>query len=549
MEVGKSLADIGIQNVGLVSADTREQIDEDTVALLARTLNSGNVIGFIGSGVSAGYGYPSWHSLIKDIASFVLYRYLVLRRRKHQPDFMQDSETINLLTQFVGLSLVHGLQIKKPTGIERTSGAEHDGAVALSLYDAIRQLEHDAATVDDVLRCRLFENLEVIPDRLCENQQFDPTFKDLIAEQVGKDNVGEFFEKLRNTTNLPSENDLRLVVAESCKKTLDRYLDLSLPNAKDGLNYSQRYSVDSVIKFFLKKKESDSKSEVLDTLYNVLGIHRFITINFDSEIEESCFGRPPDKQLTYNEKKLADLIDFGFSHDPKCRVFHLHGVNLTGGGELVIAERDYQETYLRDDSRSRTYRKTFESILRSNPLIFVGVGMTEDDVLRPFRRFLSERRVGEVQRPLFAIMGAPRSTLDASAHSLAAQRRLLYARYGVKVVYYPYEKHETRTQDLQNFLVEDVAESRRAWWSSWRMKPVLRRPATTSHAPPHSFMHGNSYRFSSVTKRIKIHGIDLEKLTRIPSTIVIAPQGAGKGLLAHQLANHRTISETTPLNS
>ncbi len=161
-----------------------------------------------------------------------------------------------------------------------------------------------------------------------------------------------------------------------------------------------------------------------------LGIVRFLTLNYDveierefrrifrttgarqafsnsesSEFEKLCApddNRCPDRveyidgmrrsvlSVCMNRDNIGELINFALhpaSFD--AQVFHLHG-RCDQPESLVLTEEDYQATYLQPDEQSDTFEEALSAIFSGNDVLFVGVGMSEADMLRPLRQFVSK---------------------------------------------------------------------------------------------------------------------------------------------------------------
>src|SRR5262249_27005916 len=84
-------------------------------------------------------------------------------------------------------------------------------------------------------------------------------------------------------------------------------------------------------------------------------------------------------------------------------VFHCHGSARTPES-AIVTERDYQRLSLRSDRRHTSLREAVELLLSANPVLFVGLGFQETDILRPLRQFVAERRGVDDERPLFALV-------------------------------------------------------------------------------------------------------------------------------------------------
>jgi len=61
--------------------------------------------------------------------------------------------------------------------------------------------------------------------------------------------------------------------------------------------------------------------------------------------------------------------------------------------------------YLADhDGDGPAFRQTVDLLLNSNPILFVGYGLGDEDLLRPLRHFQAACPDERLSRPLFALM-------------------------------------------------------------------------------------------------------------------------------------------------
>lgn len=154
----------------------------------------------------------------------------------------------------------------------------------------------------------------------------------------------------------------------------------------------------------------------------------------------------------------------------EARVFHCHGT-VDDPRTMIVTERDYQRAYLSPAPASRAYRDAMQLLFSASPVIFLGLGLEEQDLLRPLREWVSSQGVLR-DRPLFAVVHRPKR----EDRDWNAERRRLYLRFGLKVLFFdpPSDDPQTVTETFCNTLSEIDGE-RLAWWERWQRKPILRR--------------------------------------------------------------------------
>lgn len=191
-----------------------------------------------------------------------------------------------------------------------------------------------------------------------------------------------------------------------------------------------------------------------------LGIRQYITTNYDFEIErffeDAGYRRFGPKIVgtgdplpvhgeddfrsdhlgavlrdqTFKRDRAAELVAFSVGRNRVgASVFHLHG-RATKDDGLVISERDYLDLYLSEDNHRDTVDEAIDLAFSSGPVLFLGLGMTEADMLRPLRQFISDqdRTVGYSAITLLPA----KDSYDERVKTASA----LYLRYGVHTIFY-----------------------------------------------------------------------------------------------------------------
>ncbi len=222
----------------------------------------------------------------------------------------------------------------------------------------------------------------------------------------------------------------------------DRIRDLVQPDPADD-------SVRGSMRADLIPAERDPLLILLDRLH----ITRFLTTNYDDEIERLFKARDyssPDlgtrqtdthrdlfdplgvraRELVFTPQRASELVDFAIQDPPTTpHVIHLHG-KADNPDRLVVTESDYQDLYLRDDEQRPFVDRALRLTFAANPLLFVGLGMEEGDILRPLRQFMSERLKGD-ERLMVALL-----PMTSEAAEQGVQQAALLQRYGVYGIYY-----------------------------------------------------------------------------------------------------------------
>lgn len=232
-------------------------------------------------------------------------------------------------------------------------------------------------------------------------------------------------------------------------------------------------------------------------LYHRLGVRRFITLNYDLEIEntlmiddlqavmgcgyglvaalrdgkvdreyQSVFGerrytggitrRYSDGMAAssdvYQAIASARLFEFALnSPDYRLQILHQHGRADFGDEQLgaeiiekmVLTDEDLNRLYRRNRRDATTLEQALDVTLTGNPILFVGIGLQEPEITRALRELVSQQRAS-IDDPAFAIVTfTDRAATDATPDGLAAWRRQLglLQQYGVHMLDAGHPRH------------------------------------------------------------------------------------------------------------
>jgi tetratricopeptide (TPR) repeat protein len=228
-----------------------------------------------------------------------------------------------------------------------------------------------------------------------------------------------------------------------------------------------------------RQQEAAVRPNVIASLFDHLHIRRFMTLNYDLEIEwtllttdaekkaaaswpsrrayfedllgtENLLRRSPagttcpdarlERYLTGRGKIISDVLDRDRSEvltefaleTPwrDTRILHLHG-RADLPESLVVTKRDYRDRYWEAGFSKLPFEYGMRLIFSGNPVLFVGIGSSEPDVMRTLEQFLSDNPNRRAV-PAFLLWESP----DPSEETLAAVQRLeLYRRYGIHLLF------------------------------------------------------------------------------------------------------------------
>ena len=420
---------------------------------LYRSLASQNMVAFVGSGASMSLGHCSWDGLADEEITTIekqLEEYnagisnpqiedcrSLLAKAKEAGDALGAFDKLSLAAD----ALQRALDV---LAAEASKDAE-------SSADGIRKAVADA-------RKRLFQNKASIGLKL------------------------DWIRKLDSTENPASRNP----AYRKCVSLLrDEYGQFVV---KDGDEESKRFPVDFTAGIRLvaslagdsanpdDKIDADillaspgPSIDVLGTLRNEWKITRYVTLNFDHEIERMLErGDYPFLSLTkdrlaveekakaardgrrggrgnketieqsrlgararvvdLNEENYAELLLFA-ANSPAgmTQVLHLHGSAHRPEG-MIITDGDYNRRYYGSDALTHVLSDGQELLYGGNAIVFIGVGMREDELLRAAS--ILAQSPARLSRPIYAFLGAENECKDR------ALQVKLYQRYGIHVVFY-----------------------------------------------------------------------------------------------------------------
>jgi hypothetical protein len=206
---------------------------------------------------------------------------------------------------------------------------------------------------------------------------------------------------------------------------------MDLADPLPGLSRTAR--LDEAAKKFGARKSlpwATVEASVVHSLRRYLAIRRYATLNYDLELEAALMVEPQDglarfaaleqiEQLIAQGRIRADekevrhrltrllshglsvesdvrdrerpdrMIEFAVgSADVDYRIMHLHG-RATVPETMIIGLRDYDRLYRKDDLAKLPFEHGQRILFAGNPVLFVGVGMTEPEVNATLQDFVS----------------------------------------------------------------------------------------------------------------------------------------------------------------
>ncbi|MDB2408062.1 SIR2 family protein [Jannaschia sp.] len=277
------------------------------------------------------------------------------------------------------------------------------------------------------------------------------------------DKIGPRLEAYR-TERLGDGLGTRAFVTPSSRFLVTAFLRLLDPKGEIPADEWIRRKLDVPPRTALDSRRSiiAERLDPIAKLVQKLHVNRILTFNYDLEVERyyqdagyrvlargeaerNADGRAAEpnrladlradgvgtllRDAAFDPERATELAAFAVGADgADSAVYHFHG--RAADGDIVATERDYMNLYLR---RSETRPGVDEAVtltFSARPAFFVGFGMTEDEILRPLRQFISDddRRAG--YRAVVLMTG------DKPHAERTAWSAMLYQRYGVHTIWH-----------------------------------------------------------------------------------------------------------------
>jgi tetratricopeptide (TPR) repeat protein len=289
-----------------------------------------------------------------------------------------------------------------------------------------------------------------------------------------------------------------------------------------------------------------------------LPIRRFVTTNYDCELERALaevrrvpweeFGIPegngrsrlagPPRSFSQRPENCDQQALFALARVAAAEnlVFHCHG-RYDDPGSIIATELDYQQWYLREqEGGTPAFVRTFDLLFSSNPLLFVGYGLGDEDLLRPLRRIGALSPERREYRLLFALLP------EASAGAERDRHERLFERYGLNVLPFPRPATDDPEEWGRVLCAELVRleEDRGRWKDGWLEKPAI-RPVAVRAKPPRPYRHysveaGGEEVLGERRLTGEVHSLRELALGKEARVIgLVGPGGTGKSWLAMRL--------------
>lgn len=211
--------------------------------------------------------------------------------------------------------------------------------------------------------------------------------------------------------------------------------------------------------------DAADRPSIAKALFRELNIARVVTLNYDLELEWEAFFTDferqcallDDRETFWNSHNASERKDYrrvrlvpGFGHassevliredsapliefalgGPRDgrRIFHLHG-RVDAADSLLVTRRDYRDRYWNSGFSKLPFEYGLRLVFSGNPILFVGIGMSEGDVMQGIEQMLSDNPNRRAV-PMFLLWS---SSTDVDQDN--AFRLLFNRKFGVHVLF------------------------------------------------------------------------------------------------------------------
>lgn len=425
---------------------------------LLRTLNVGKLVAYTGSGISTIYGYDSWSDLALHAARSTIEAVLpyltdaengAVTRIQNEIGAvlseiiyrnMRDSE--KLLADDELLALVNALL----TSIQ-CAEAPKDQKKIVTDSESIRKISEEVANesqMSDGLPGQIRKSVEKFLGGKVGLKAMPAGAVKCIREAIGK--------PFRRRWNFPVNKVKKILKSKGFSTRFLEHLNSASLLPRDLIPAirlvvdDEKIGVDAPTE---SKRLNSSRGEIdpLHILIRDFKINRFATLNYDIEIEAcledldypydtlTCQDRAGSRtgaastSITLRPDNTPELVTFAAKPTPSppgYHVVHIHG-SIKQPDSMVVTQDHYNQLYVAPSRYAATFRDALHLMFNGNSILFLGVGLSEDDIMRPIRNSLTEN----MQLPLYTLLAS-----DTSMQKNLAKIQQNKARYGINTIVY-----------------------------------------------------------------------------------------------------------------
>ena len=475
---------------------TASEIEKAGENHLYSALNFGRVIAFTGSGSTMEYGRPSWSDLIDTFIQLAEKN----KKKTHSTTgpLLEGIDTLGKVVNREKLDTIweefeklFGPEENKETVLEYRkipAALRQNSDFTVSFLTMCEQIASWSTSNDDrekeTKRLQFRKNVAKEFAKTKIEKFYDATISsisDVHAPAVSEEELHQkaaFLEQNFKQHFLRNGNDVSGAVRINSKAAIAILcftLARALHSDKQDDDIFALKDLDTpshkTYKAFLRYLPPSNIIDPLTEIYQGLGIKRYLTLNYDIEIErmlathlaneddeshkEFCefLNSPVNMDIPLQERELrnglqqairtssigkdnlGDLFTFGaFSSAFQASVFHLHG-RVDDPKNMIITQLDYERLYLQSSNQRRSFEEARHAVFNGGDILFVGSGMKEADIMAPLKDFTaSHRKLDDAPGRVYALI---LSSIDRDSWEAenTGQAQALFKHYGVYTLF------------------------------------------------------------------------------------------------------------------
>lgn len=427
-----------------------ERLEDQAVRILARATRTQRLVAFVGAGASVAYGRLAWAGLMRQLYDEIDHdvgatdgfkpNQTPVWRHARQSLWVERSEYDDYSDHVIKAQILD-MALRRPSDEEDVLGESlrwHEGEG--KAQEAERRESVAVRVTNELKDYQGF--LRGLARRLLEEGRGPSTAGELAALVHG------WREKYRNakadgsllehSSDTPEPTHGLRAVVDSLLRRGHRIHSLTRAEDLEQVGLGWVAALDS---------HSVGADSPLATVVRDWGVRRFVTTNYDHEIERAlqtqgfvptaASGASPYantfSSVNFGRTQSAQALKFAFEGPRRhAEILHLHG-DVNDPSTLVVTEEEYQRLYLQDHPTRDLVTNAALGVFAANPIFFVGSDAGEDDVLRPMRQFMTGEghRSDRMAVALFPAI-KPRDRR-------AARAAALLLRHGVHAIYFGWE--------------------------------------------------------------------------------------------------------------
>jgi hypothetical protein len=422
MDVKHKSAQISLE---IDDKDTTRQ-EERAHLDLFRSISIGKMIAVVGSGVTTTYGYPSWAEMLRRLVDELQSMYADDIESEKMKDDLSRTPNFNSY----GKKHAEKFFPEPNKKSAEVSGEDYDMTVYGTLFPLLTKNGKD----------RIFEKY---------TELFGPRM--LVAKSSAQDVFPEIELPECNGDHLPQDFSHFLL-------SLAEFIDNLAGTGEVEINCLTRMKALHAINQSGKTRIMTDRNLIdpLDNLRSTLRIRRFATFNYDLEIESlledydypyETLTRTDELGASHRQSRLgsvaraislsqgnaSELISLAaIPADDDETVIHLHG-SVNCPQDMVVSQQEYDAVYIEKHPQRNAFEDARKLMFGGNSILYVGVGMREEDVLRPLRYLASV--VSE--RPIYALI----PSLNSHEQDISLKKKIKSAYRINAITYGPGSEH------------------------------------------------------------------------------------------------------------